>query len=475
MIVELPITNGFYRSESLPVSAQQAINCYPVVAEVASLVSEYVVGIPGIEEFAEIAGSNLQARGFHVMNGIAYSVNGAGLYRINSDGTNDSLGAIAGTANVSMADNGTQLCILIPGGNGYIFTESPDTLTQITDVDFTANGAPQYVVYCDGYFVFTTDEKKFIVSALNDGLSYDALDFGSAESDPDAAVCPAKYKNQLFIMGVTTAEAQQNIGGAGFPFQRSGLFLDKGVAAPLSVINAQDSLMFVGGGVNETPAIWALVGNGTQKVSTNAIDAMLQALTDAEVADIRAWTMGMKGSYFVGFALPTRTIVYEMATKRWSEWQSYLNSELGLYRVFSIGTAYGEILCNDVIDGRIGRLDPLIYSEYGENIIHQIVTMPFAQKMTSLFFPMLELTVESGMGNADDPDPEVTLERSTDGGKTWTYPRPKSMGRIGEYNRRAIWRKNGRASRFECFRFTHSDKTKFVAIQLRADLYEGVK
>ncbi|MCH8319410.1 MAG: hypothetical protein IH790_00435 [Acidobacteria bacterium] len=38
-----------------------------------------------------------------------------------------SLGTVEGTARVSMADNGTQLCILIPGGKGYIFTEDPDT------------------------------------------------------------------------------------------------------------------------------------------------------------------------------------------------------------------------------------------------------------------------------------------------------------------------------------------------------------
>ena len=233
--------------------------------------------------------------------------------------------------------------------------------------------------------------------------------------------------------------------------------------------------MFVGGGVNETPAIWAITGGGVQKISTNAIDALLQSLTSTEVSNIRAWTLGMKGSYHVGFALPDTTIVYEMASKRWWEWKSYLNSELGYHRIHSIGTAYGEILCNDVVDGTIGRISPDLYTEYGANIIHQLVTMPFAQHMQSLFFPMLELTIESGVGNSDSPDPVIELERSTDGGRTWTYARQRSMGAIGEYSKRAIWRKNGRAKRYECFRFTHSDMTKFVAISLRADVYEGVK
>ena len=136
-----------------------------------------------------------------------------------------------------------------------MYNRSTGVFVEITDSDFRANGDPQYVAFVDGYFVFTTDEKKFIVSALNDGTSYNALDFGSAESDPDKVIAPIVYKNQLFITGVTTTEAFQNIGGADFPFQRSGLFIDKGVAAPHSLVKSQDSFMFIGGGENESPTI----------------------------------------------------------------------------------------------------------------------------------------------------------------------------------------------------------------------------
>ena len=94
--------------------------------------------------------------------------------------------------------------------------------------------------------------------------------------------------------------------------------------------------------------------------------------------------------------------------------------------------------------------------------------------MQSVFFPSLELTVESGVGNSDVVDPVITLQRSTDG-KTWGEPRARSMGKIGEYNRRAIWRRNGRASRFEVFRFTLTDAVKPVIIQLTANIMGGDK
>jgi len=58
--------------------------------------------------------------------------------------------------------------------------------------------------------------------------------------------------------------------------------------------------------------------------------------------------------------------------------------------------------------------------------------------------------------------------------KTWSDTRFRSIGKVGEYNHRPIWRRNGRAARFELFRFTVSDPVKPVVIQMTADI-EGVQ
>ena len=480
-VTQLPIANGFYVSDSLPIAAQECTNWYPNIVQGTGLSQETLFGTPGLEQLATSGTLDNVNRGAHEMAGKPYFVNGERLYRLDEtvvdSVTSYSLtfiGDIAGTARVSMADNGTQLMILVPGGNGYIYNHVTDTFSQITDTDFTANGNPQFVVFIDGYFLVTTDSKKFIVSAINDGLSYNALDFGTAESDPDDIVAPVVYKNQLFISGGETFEAFQNIGGADFPFQRTGLFLQKGCYAPYSLVNAQDTFMWVGGGENEGPAIWALSGNSTVKVSTTAIDSLLSTLTDAAVADIYSWAYASKGAYFIGFSLPSTTLVYDITSKRWHERKSFLGGALGAFRVSSVVKAYNKILCGDIIDGRIGNLDPNVYVEYENPIIRTVATQPFQNNMQSVFFPSLELTVESGVGNSDVVDPVITLQRSTDG-KTWGEPRARSMGKIGEYNRRAIWRRNGRASRFEVFRFTLTDAVKPVIIQLTANIMGGDK
>lgn len=52
---QLPITNGFYVSDSLPISAQNAINVFPVVEDAPSLVQESLRGCPGVSEVADAA------------------------------------------------------------------------------------------------------------------------------------------------------------------------------------------------------------------------------------------------------------------------------------------------------------------------------------------------------------------------------------------------------------------------------------
>ena len=106
-----------------------------------------------------------------------------------------------------MADNGVQLMILVPGGLGSIWVQETTTFTpdiNAVDSDFTANGAPQLVVFIDSFFACNTDSKKWIKSAANDGNSWNALDFGSAESDPDKINSIHVFNNKLYISGSET-------------------------------------------------------------------------------------------------------------------------------------------------------------------------------------------------------------------------------------------------------------------------------
>jgi len=475
----LPIANGFYLSDSLPISAQECVNAYPNIVQAEALSRETLFGTPGSAQVTPARGTREVNRGAHVLAKVPYFVNGNVLYRVDRSTSGEldtftdvALGTIEGEGRVSMADNGRQMMILVPGGKGYIFTANPDILNEIVDEDFRANGDPQHVAFIDGYFAVTTDSKKFIVSALNDGMNYNALDFGTAEADPDDIVAPIVLNNQLFVGGTETLEAFQNIGGDEFPFQRTGLFIQKGVTSPFTVVNTSTTFMFIGAGHNEAPAIWELAGNSVQKVSTTAIDSVLHGVSDEDLEQAFAWSYAQKGAYFVGFALPSTTLVYDLITQRWHERKSQVDAQVVRGRVNSVVAAYGRVLVGDSQDGRIGELSPDILTEYGKNIIRRFSTQPFQNNMEAFLVPGLELTMEAGVGNKEAPDPQVWLDRSLDG-KTWTDTRARPIGRVGDYTRRTIWRRNGRAARFEVFRFTVSDAIKFVVIQLTADIVAG--
>lgn len=471
-LAQLPIANGFYESDSLPISAQECTNWFPVTEEAPALAQETLRGTPGLSKVVD-AGEAVN-RGAGVMNGKPYFVNGDKLYRLNADDTVADMGAIAGTERVTMATNGTQLMILVNGGAGYVLTEGAAAVVAISDTDFIANGAPQAVVFLDGYFVCTTSNNKFIVSALNNALAWNAADFGSAESSPDDAVVPFVFKNQLFIGGTQTFEAFNNIGGASFPFQRTGLFLDQGAASPFAVTDAPNTFVFLGQGASDSPAVWGVDGNTARKLSTRAVDNIIQQYSTAQLSTVVAWSYGQGGAYFAGFNLPDTTIVYDFSTGKWHERKSRLLAgnywRDTVWRASSLVSAYGEIYAADIQDGRIGKLSLDTYKEYDNNIVRRFSTQPFQNNMQPFSVPMLEMTLESGVGNANAADPKIVMDRSRDGGHTFEQERHRPLGKMGEYHRRAVWWRNGQASRFETFRFTLTDPVKPVGIQLTADI-----
>lgn len=479
--IQLPIANGFYASESLPISAQRCINWYPNIVQTQGLSTETLFGIPGIRQLTTTGILNQQNRGIHVMAGILYFVNGDALYRLNRniDGAGvetfdfDNLGAITGTGPVSMADNGIQLMILVPDGLGSIFV-APGTFTpdiNAVDSDFTANGAPQLVVFINSYFVCNTDSKKFISSAPNDGLDWLATDFGSAEADPDIIRAPFVFKNILYMLGSETIQAFRTVAaGADFPFQSvTDFVIPKGIFAPFSIVPANNSFMFIGGGVNESPAVWLFTGNGVEKVSTTAIDNLLNGFTDAEIAGVIGVSYAEKGAYFAGFSLPDRDIYFDTISGRWHERNTFVDGQLTGWRVGFMASAYGRIIVGDSIDGRIGELDSNLYTEYGDTIFRRIRIQPLTNQGNNIFVKAMELTMESGVGDFTTRDPQIR-RRFSDNAKTYGNETTRDIGRQGEYEKRAVWRREGRVPNFRVYEFTMTDPVNPTVIKLVADL-----
>jgi hypothetical protein len=470
---QLDIFGGYYESQSTPLSHQNCINWIPTVTEREGLSANSLMTASGLTQFAT-AGTSAN-RGAQVMSGVPYYVNGANLYSVSSAGAATSLGAISGSGRVSMANNGGKLCVVVPGGTAYVYDGS--TLSTITDPDYRLSDT---VVFKDGYFVFTaSDGTVFFNSNLNDPSDIDPLDFGTAEINPDKIVAAHVNHNELFILGEETIEIFQNVGGAGFPFQRvQGGNIQKGCYAKFTPVEFDNTFMFVGGGLNEKAGIWRVASSQSAvKVSTDAIDHAIQKFTLDEIAAAFSYTFTINGQFIACFTfestvIPSVTFCYNATSQRWFQMQTGIDDNR--WSVNSVVNAYGKLLVGHYKDGRIGYIDD-VYTEYGETIYRERTTRPFIINGDSEYWPEIELTIESGVGltTGQGSDPQIRMSFSDNGGRTFSAEQSRSFGKIGEWKKRAIWRRNGRVDSYRILRFTMTDPVKANIIRLDGVIEQG--
>jgi hypothetical protein len=105
-------------------------------------------------------------------------------------------------------------------------------------------------------------------------------------------------------------------------------------------------------------------------------------------------------------------------------------------------------------------------------ILRAFSLQPFADMGAAISLNSVELTMESGVGNDAQPEPEIRMSTSKDG-KNFNDPIPAPIGKIGEYDVRQIWRRLGRFSRFGILLFEFSDPNKFRALKLRMNVKQG--
>lgn len=477
---QIKIDGGYYLSNSLPLSAQNCINVYPHQPLTEGAISSGALfRTPGIAQLQYIGTG--AGRGFHKFqkSEILFQVSGNQLiYQTSYNSTPQLVGTIAGSGAVSMADNGYVLCIIVPGNTGYFYTLATNTLVVITDpvfVDFQAQqGGVTSVCTKDGRFVYTTDLEFFLGSlpTTNFGKDFDALDYEDAEVNPDPIVRALEINNELYIFNSETTELYANIGGNAFPYQRiSGATIDKGAKSRFGIIAVDKNFMFLGNSKYELPAIWMTTSGSAQKVSTSAIDSMLQAYTDAELKDVRAWTYMADGHRFVGWTLPDQTIVFDSTASEFKNipiWH-VRQTNGSRWSVNDCVSIYGHVIVNHDIDGRVGDLSRDYVTEYN-NAITRTFALPYIfNGGASFVISDVELQCTSGCGRVINDvtqnnytlDPIIEMFISKTGGRTYTSIGNRKMGEDGDYSKRQIWRRIGRAQRDIIFKFVTSSIAPF--------------
>jgi hypothetical protein len=204
-----------YHLDDRKAAVQTSINCYLEQVEGQGESRTLTqVSAPGLAQ-----GLNLGAeiRGQRNVEGRWFVVSGSSLIEIVAGAAvvRGTLASITGT--VAMIHNNTQLTI-VDGLNGYVLALATNVLTKIVSAGWRGSYTASFI---DGYTIFVTPAAdQFYISKIDDSSNLNALDFSSADAQPDNVVTSLVLHRELVLMGVYTTEIWLDSGKAAFPFQR---------------------------------------------------------------------------------------------------------------------------------------------------------------------------------------------------------------------------------------------------------------
>ncbi len=138
------------------------------------------------------------------------------------------------------------------------------------------------------------------------------------------------------------------------------------------------------------------------------------------------------------------SVAYDAATQLWHDWESATLTRWRGQNIVQFGTKW---ICGDNINGNLYELDPDVYAENGADFVMEMISPPFHAFPNRVQVNALWLDFAPGVGlnSTDDhnADPQVTLQVSFDGGKTFGSARTATLGLIGEYQRRIRFNRLG--------------------------------
>jgi hypothetical protein len=417
-----------------------------------------------------------------------------------STGTTGITAASGGTGIVTLTSTGPTTITVAESGTG--FTAGTDGLT-VTAGDFATGSIAAYakisssnylggntVVYNDGYFLYNQPGTSYVwCSGLQAGSQWNALAYFTAASKPCIVKGLAVNKGEIWVFADTLVEVWYDAANASpaSPYSyRIGSSMDIGCKATNSIVEMEllnvwlDSRGFVCVS-NISPYIRNNnSGYDLKVISTQALHAEWAKYETLEDAIATFYVDRGHVMYMITFPTAQKTWVYDFPTKEgnsergnggWHE-RTYLNPQTNreeYYLVQYIANFKGLNIAGGDRGGKVYLLDSRYYTDNGAPIKCTRVTAPFTNDFKNIGIDQIALRMESGAANQNDlgADPQVTLRFSNDGGHTWSDSISRSMGKVGEYNKKITWNRLGTANEWR-LEFSVQEPINFSIIKASA-------
>ena len=346
--------------------------------------------------------------------------------------------------------------------------------SQLPSSDGAFTGATN-VDIVDNYFVYNRpDTQQFGSSNVLSPIS-GSTNFSSKDGAPDDLVTLIVDHREIYLLGETSSEVWVDQGTSPFPFTRiPGTSTQHGIAAPFSVSRLGNSFAYLSRNNRGTAQIVQMNGYVPQRISTHAVE---NSLTGQTITNAIAWTYQLEGHevYVISFPSIQLTWCYDIATQMWHKWL-YTNN-LGQYercRGNCAAVFQGYNLVGDYSNGKIYHLNRSVYTDDGQNVKRLRRAPHLTVDLQRQYFEELQLQFQPGVGlsTGQGNDPQAMLRWSNDGGSTWSNEHWTTIGKIGKYTNRAIWRRLGTA-RDRIFEVSVSDPVKAVIVSANLKMTAG--
>ncbi len=480
--MRIPFIGQTYNTRSSNFDASRSINFYVEISQEENSKSPIaLVGTPGTSRFLSSFYSPIRA--LYVFDNVLYVVASNVITAYDKNGNFiKTVGKIETyIGRVSIKDNGlssyglggNQLMIA-DGEYGYIYDVVAGTFETITSPGMLPK--PTNIVYIDGYFVAINNTMKTSCSNLYDGKTWNPLASTPISSANDVIKGVIAWQQQVWFIKQWSSEVWFDSGTPtteGFPFSRvSGAVLDYGTEAPWSIAKGGDTILFLGyqkiNDKNEFVGVIAFSGYTGVVVSNMAINYRISKSTD--LTQCFAYCYAEEGHVFYVLTNPVDnwTFVYDLTTQLWHERSTYLGREYEVTR--HIGNCYcyfdNKHLIGGYNDTNIYEMSSKYYTDNGLPIISERTTSVVWDKgdNDSITVSRIIVDAETGVGDAyTNLTPHAGLSWSDDSGHKWSNEYLASMGAVGEYKTRLLWRRLGKA-RNKIFKLRVSDAVKKVII-----------
>lgn len=450
---------GAYEAANPGQDSQELINWYVELDhQPGAKTPTALLGVPGLEPSVTSLFSG-EVRAGHVMPGgkIAYWVIGSALVKMTvaTAATSTSYAKfsltqvgklLSSTGQVCMRDNGVGGVLAITdGATLYAYLTNTGTFRVVND---PAVYACDRIASIDGTLYFNKSGTQiFFASPIywNGTAAFDGTYFALKDDAPDNLVTLMEANRQLWLVGEKTTEVWIPGGGTNFQLSRlPGAMLQVGCAAKNTIVR------------NGKTLIWLAASERGENylVRTNGYDyepienpAFSYALTQYKViSDAFAYVYAEEGHEFYVITFPTAdaTWVLDMSTQLWHKRQSY-----GGHRQRSncLINFQGQRIVGDYQNGKLWRQSRKVYSDGPDPLV--------ALRRTGYVWDggdrnrivhsrlQVEFRAGPGLDSGQGSDPQAMLRWKDE--KGWSNEHTTGIGKVGETDRRAIWRKLGSA------------------------------